>query len=295
MFNDTILTFMQVVKYGSFSKAAQVMFLTPNAVKKRINSLEAQTGILLFHRTNKGVYLTEAGKLLHKDFSVIYEQYQKALERAAHVQNRSDHVLCIGLMNTFSDTFVTSNWYEVRKKLRQYPLHLIYYGNSLNDLNALFMDIGSKIDLCIDLFDHAIAKKYNLSTKKISEYPLYIGIPEDTPSKTGDHVTLDMINGQTLSLLQRGRSSVYDTLHDEITLKYPEITVNRIDDYNIRTLNSCYEHKNYILIAKNQIDLYPFYSFHPLLPERTVSFGVYYSESKQKQAEEFIEKITPIL
>lgn len=293
MFNEIILTFLQVVKHGSFSKAAEIMFLSPNAIKKRINSLEEQTGIQLFHRTNKGVFLTEAGESLFRDFSAIYEQYQKALERASGIQNRSDHAICIGMMNTFSDTFTTSNWHDMPRRFHHSSVHLVYYGDSLYDLHELFTDVGTKIDLCIELFDPDIAKKYNLQVQKISEYPIYIGMPEDTPIETDIPVTLDMIRGRTLSLLQKGRSAVYDVLYDKIMKNYPEITIEKIENYNIRTFHNCYEHKNYILVAKNQIDLYPFYSFHPFVPEIAAAFGIYFSQDRRKQVKEFIAQITP--
>lgn len=290
MFNE-ILTFLQVVKHGSFSRAAQNLFLTPNAIKKRIHSLEEETGILLFDRTNKGVFLTEAGKSLYKDFSAIDQQYQKALERAAAIQNQSEHGISVGVMNTFSDTFTVSNWHEIPRKFQHSSVHLVYYGDSLYDLHELFTDVGTKTDLCIDIYDADVAEKHGLRAQKISEYPLYIGIPGNVPVEHDMPVTLDMMRGQTLALLQPGRAAVFDILHDKIAQSYSEIRIDKIENYSIRTFHSCYEHDKNIIVAKNQTDLYPFYSFHRLEPEIMVAFGIYFSPDRKSQVKEFVAKI----
>ena len=46
---------------GSFSKAAEQAYITPTAVLKQINLLEADLGVLLFERTHRGLSLTKAG------------------------------------------------------------------------------------------------------------------------------------------------------------------------------------------------------------------------------------------
>ena len=130
MFDETIKTFLEVAKYGSFSKTAEGMYLAPNAIKKRINRLESQIGLTLFIRSNKGVALTEAGASLLKDVSVIHTQYLEALEKARRIQTKETHAITIGMTTTFSDTFTLSNWHEIRKKLSTMETHWQIVRNS---------------------------------------------------------------------------------------------------------------------------------------------------------------------
>ncbi|MEJ2043192.1 MAG: LysR family transcriptional regulator [Reinekea sp.] len=56
--------FLMVAEHGSFSRAADKLFLTQPAVSKRIANLEQQLNAALFDRIGRDVYLTEAGELL---------------------------------------------------------------------------------------------------------------------------------------------------------------------------------------------------------------------------------------
>ena len=64
MYNPQLDTFIKVAESGSFSKAAQALFITPTAVIKQMNLLESRLGLTLFHRSHQGLSLTRAGRSL---------------------------------------------------------------------------------------------------------------------------------------------------------------------------------------------------------------------------------------
>lgn len=51
MYNPQLTTFISVAENGSFTKAADALYITPTAVMKQVNSLEERLGtsILLMH------------------------------------------------------------------------------------------------------------------------------------------------------------------------------------------------------------------------------------------------------
>ena len=53
MYNPQLETFIQAADSGSFSKAAEKLFISQTAVTKQINLLEDNLGIKLFNRTLK--------------------------------------------------------------------------------------------------------------------------------------------------------------------------------------------------------------------------------------------------
>ncbi len=59
----SIETFLMVAKTGSFSQAAEKLFLTQPAVSKRIFALESELNYPLFDRVKKHIVLTEAGRV----------------------------------------------------------------------------------------------------------------------------------------------------------------------------------------------------------------------------------------
>ena len=67
MYNHQLETFIKVADSGSFNKASEELFVSPNAVMKQINLLENSLGFALFVRTHRGVQLTAAGESLYRD------------------------------------------------------------------------------------------------------------------------------------------------------------------------------------------------------------------------------------
>ncbi len=59
-----LLSFFQIVKTGSFSRAAENVFRSQSAVSHQIKNLEKDLNIGLFERLGKKVKLTEEGKIL---------------------------------------------------------------------------------------------------------------------------------------------------------------------------------------------------------------------------------------
>src|SRR3990167_4268759 len=61
---SALQAFLAVAESGSFSRAAEKIFLTQPAISKRIAALERQIGARLFDRIGRGIRLTEAGEAL---------------------------------------------------------------------------------------------------------------------------------------------------------------------------------------------------------------------------------------
>ena len=64
MDTHSLQAFLAVTEHGSFSAAAEALFLTQPAISKRIALLEEQLGARLFDRIGRQVHLTEAGRAL---------------------------------------------------------------------------------------------------------------------------------------------------------------------------------------------------------------------------------------
>ncbi|MCR5089459.1 MAG: LysR family transcriptional regulator [Oscillospiraceae bacterium] len=78
MYDPHLDTFLIVASTGSFSKAAEYLYITPSAVIQQINALETELKVPLFFRSNKGVTLTRQGSYL-KNEAVDYIRKGKAI------------------------------------------------------------------------------------------------------------------------------------------------------------------------------------------------------------------------
>lgn len=64
MYDPHLETFLRVADAGSFSKAAEVAYITPTVVIKPIDLLETELNVKLFERTHQDLNMTKAGKSL---------------------------------------------------------------------------------------------------------------------------------------------------------------------------------------------------------------------------------------
>ena len=70
--------FVKVAEFGSFSKAAEALYLTQPTVSEHIRTLEDEFGVRLLDRLGRGAAVTRAGALL-----LSYAQRMLALSREA--------------------------------------------------------------------------------------------------------------------------------------------------------------------------------------------------------------------
>ncbi|MBL7686884.1 MAG: LysR family transcriptional regulator, partial [Bdellovibrionaceae bacterium] len=59
---DLVRSFVKVVQFGSFSKAAESLKVPKSTVSKAISRLESETGTTLLLRTTRSLTLTPAGR-----------------------------------------------------------------------------------------------------------------------------------------------------------------------------------------------------------------------------------------
>lgn len=68
-------------KCGSISEAANELYLSKQAVKKQIDSLENELGFSLFYRSSKGLIMTPAGRLFLEGIEKMTDQYRQLVNR----------------------------------------------------------------------------------------------------------------------------------------------------------------------------------------------------------------------
>jgi DNA-binding transcriptional LysR family regulator len=84
----SLTAFLKVAEAGSFSQAAEHLFITQPAVSKRINLLEQQLDKKLFDRSARSVTLTEAGLALMPVAQKILNEMAEAHHVLANLSNK---------------------------------------------------------------------------------------------------------------------------------------------------------------------------------------------------------------
>ena len=73
-----VQSFITVVQYGSFKKAAEESFISTPAIIQQMNLLERELGVKLLERTHRGVAPTKAGEVFYERMCAILEEVNEA-------------------------------------------------------------------------------------------------------------------------------------------------------------------------------------------------------------------------
>jgi len=95
--------FKTVVDLGSFSKAAEVLFLTQPTVTLQVKKLENYLGVTLLKRDKSGIKLTPEGELLYKHASKIIDDYLNMEEELSSIKKDFSKILIVGASSTIGD------------------------------------------------------------------------------------------------------------------------------------------------------------------------------------------------
>jgi DNA-binding transcriptional LysR family regulator len=97
--------FIEVTKSGSFTRAANQLYITQPAISRIIKSLEDELGVPLFVRSRKHLSLTEAGKVFYNHAQQMEEQYHALLNDLEQLVTLQKGHLRIGLPSIINSFF----------------------------------------------------------------------------------------------------------------------------------------------------------------------------------------------
>ena len=112
---------LEIDRCGSINKAAQRLFLSQSALSSAIGEVEQELGITVFHRSNRGVSLTEEGRSLVGQIAPIVEQSRK-LSRYYASRRTGDWVQLSVAAQRYP--FCAKAFVELLKELPESPMQL---------------------------------------------------------------------------------------------------------------------------------------------------------------------------
>jgi DNA-binding transcriptional LysR family regulator len=95
--------FLRIAEEGSITRAASVLGVAQPALSRQIRLLEEDLGVALFHRTRRGVVLTEDGERLRAATAAPLRQLELAVQYAASPSVRLRRSVMLGMLETTLD------------------------------------------------------------------------------------------------------------------------------------------------------------------------------------------------
>lgn len=296
MYNPQLETFIKVADAGSFNKAAEQSFITPTAVIKQINLLEADLGVLLFDRTHRGLSLTKAGHSLYRDSKYIIQYCRDSVVRAKHAMQEDEHIIRIGTSPMTPAQVLLALWPKIHEHYPNMKFQLVPFENTPENAKEILANLGQNIDIVAGIFDETLLDLRKCKGFELTRNPICCAVSMNHPLAEKDELKVTDLYGENLMLIHRGWSGYVDKLRDDLWLNHPQMQIKIIDFdfYNVSIFNQC-ENSNDILMA---IDSWQ--SVHPLLKiipvewDYAIPFGLLHSPEPTKPVQDFLSVIQEI-
>lgn len=201
--------FYVVAKNKHMTKASEELHISQPAISQSIKKLEEQLGGILFLRSNKGMQLTEEGKMVYEYVKGALTLINNAENEFTSFKNLSKGEIKIGCSTTLTKLILI----DVLKKFhKEYPNININITNDLTSNLIKKLKIG-KLDFVI--FNESNVKENSLYLEKIKE--LKQGFIYNPEFYKDDVTNFEDLNNLPL-ILQKGESNSRKLL-DHIALK----------------------------------------------------------------------------
>lgn len=188
---DQLVTFVEVTKQGSFSRAGQKVFRSQPAVSAQIRQLEYEYGEKLFDRVGKAVRLTPAGEVLYEYAQRMLTLRGESLRAVADQRKVPRGTLAVGAneatcLYVLPDAF--AHYHELYPKVR-ISVYRNFSHKILQKIDEGAIDIGivtlpantpslevqpifrDRLMLMVST-QHPLAKKSSVRISEVAEFPL---------------------------------------------------------------------------------------------------------------------------
>ncbi|OCT12372.1 LysR family transcriptional regulator [Paenibacillus pectinilyticus] len=192
---ENIEAFVYVIHYGSFNKAAEILFLSQPSVTARIQSLERELDSRLFERVGKQISLTDEGKKFLPYAQQLLQTFQKSkieLKQKRTLPNELRVGCTVSVSNYIMPTIIPKlkqKYPDVKYKLTTAPSEEI-----INKVLSRELDVG---------FVRNISHP-NLLSAKAYEDPIRLYVYEGHPFIGKDSLSIDEIGEYPLVFFECG-------------------------------------------------------------------------------------------
>lgn len=102
---DLLYLFKDIMRFGSFQKAAKDIGCTTASIEKKIAQMEVDLGITVFEHGSGGMVPTSAGLFLYDELDSVFWNMDAILQRARSIPPEGSMTLNLGIYDMISESF----------------------------------------------------------------------------------------------------------------------------------------------------------------------------------------------
>ena len=289
MYNPQLDAFIKVSDAGSFSKAAEAMYISAPAIIQQINLLEASCGFKLFIRSNHGVRLTPAGQSLYEDAKTIIRLSRDALSKAGRLAESSETTVRIGTSLLYKCRLLPDLWTQVSEKHPELKIEILPI-TEYQDRGEVFSALGVQFDLFEGIFGSA-GWKGKCQFLELGRTPICCAVARNHPLAGREKLTIQDLNGECIVMPIEGVSKEIDAFRNTIQKQYPSIQIRDSKRYDLDTFTLCELSDSVLMTHPVYADIHSNLVTIPLDTDRTLPYGLMYAKDPTAATRKFINAI----
>ena len=200
-----IALFLNVARYGSFTKAGEKMFVSQSWVSKRIAQMEKELELILFIRNRREVILTPAGRILEQRFQSVLDGVLDAVQAAHAAQTGTTGALRIGFLEWGDISFLRN----IRQYAREHPQYAV---ETYRRTFAKFQE-----DVAVGRVDLIFTTSYDCDRfspeefclRNIRRVPVVVYMSRDDPFAAMEEIDMAQLRGQPMLMVDQESSTGY--------------------------------------------------------------------------------------
>lgn len=291
MYNPQLDAFIAAAESGSFTKAADWLYISTPAVMKQINALEQHLNIKLFERSHRGLVLTEAGKMLYKDAVKIIKLSNRAVENAQTVIKSQPYLIRVGssMMNPCKP--LINLWHQISKEFPNIKLQIVPYDDNAGSVLNILDNLGKDFDIFVAPCDSKEwFKRCNFF--QLGSYKICCAVPQGHPLSERKIISPAELSGETVMMCRQGDTPIIDEIRAYFNEKYPSIAIKDTPFfYDAAVLNQCNQEGNILLTLDGWEEVHFFFQTVDIDWDYTMPYGIIYPKDPPQNVLLFLDII----
>ena len=287
MFDGRLETFIKVAECGSFTKAADDLYITPTAVMKQINALEKELEVTLFDRSNHGLRITKAGEAFLQDARYILEYITRAEQKAREIQEgETRRSIRIGTSVMTPAKFILDVWSQIQSRMPTLKIELIPFENNPVNSVEILRSHGQHIDVVAGLYDDNFLQERRCLAAHMYDKRILLAVPVSHALSAESLITPEKLKNRKVLFIRRGWNIYVDNLRDK--LEASGVRTEDFEMFNISAYNRAVTENKPIITVEGWEDVHPLLKLIPVDWEDSIPFGVFYSPTPTKLVKRFV-------
>lgn len=295
MYNHQLDTFICVADAGSFSKAAELLYVSSTAIMKQINLLERSLDVQLFVRTPRGLSLTDAGKSYYQDAKYMIQYAKDAQTRAKNAMQSNDNIIRIGTSLMTPHQFLMDLWPKIHALRPELKFQIVNFENTPENAREILAHLGQNIDIVAGIFDETMLNLRGCTAFELNRQPICCAVSIYHPLAQKERLTISDLYGQDLMLIRREWSNHVDMLRDELWKEHPQINIVDFPFYNVDVFNQCENNNALLMAVPIWASVHPLLKIIPVEWDHFIPFGLLYAPTPSPIVEKFLTTLKQVL